>query len=158
MSDATSTHDKPPRCRFLSTPVGADVTETAVVSGQTARWLRACSSDGADGGEVRSHYRLFARLRRPRHRSIDALEDRSGVRRPAMEAAEPRRSAAGRTGMVTGTTTTSLGPPWVGPRPPYAVRISADWPGGPVCRGQRTGHAGRSRKPARSAAHARLRG
>jgi hypothetical protein len=71
------------------------------------------------------------------------------VRRPAMEAVEPRRSAVGRTGMVTDTPTTWFGPPWVGSRPPYAVRTSVDCLGGPMCRGQRTGHAGRSQKPAR---------
>jgi hypothetical protein len=40
MSDATSTHDEPPGCRLLLTPVGAEVTETANVSDQTPRWLR----------------------------------------------------------------------------------------------------------------------
>jgi hypothetical protein len=40
MSDVTSTHDEPPGCRLLLTPVGAGVTETANGSDQTPRWLR----------------------------------------------------------------------------------------------------------------------
>jgi hypothetical protein len=73
MSDATSTRDGPPGCRLLSTPVGADLTETASVSDQTARWLRPCSGDGKGGAGKANHPIGCLPLLDALYRSIEAI-------------------------------------------------------------------------------------
>lgn len=149
MSDATSIHDEPPRCRLLSTPVGADVTETADVSDHTGGRLRPAQVMVKTVPERLitmpaarpSSPSLLSQFRSDRGAQCLAKTSNGGRRASSFDRRAGRdghahsnhraRAALGRT------------------KNPYAAQISADCLSGPVCRGQRTDHAGRSRRPAR---------